>query len=577
MSEKKKVSILKDLKKVYLLSGKNAFPYFTYVIINAILDGISLPVMAYFSKYIIDYVISRNDKDLYIALVLVSIQMGTIVLSSIINYFINKRRFLIGMDIKRKMFLHFLELPVTYFEKNHSGDTISRIDGDSSLFLSSLGQVGMVISNFISTAIMLPSILILDVKMGILAVIVGTLSSYINKKFRVPIRKQNEKLRGQIGQVVSLIVENVSGFRVMKTYNLQQYFEKQFIDKQEEIIITRKKNIKYSSFLYSSNNFIFQLNNSTVLIYGTYLIIIGSLTVGALAALRRLGVRIGYLLINTAENFSNAQRAFAGADRVMEFLEQPKEVANYINKGVKCNSYICLKDIHFSYTKDVKVLKGISIDIEKGTKVALVGYSGHGKSTIVKLLLGLYDCEQGLFTFEKKDINQYSKKQFREKVSYVSQDATIFNGTIKENILYGNTKATNEQMVEAAKKAYAHGFISEQVDGYDTVVGERGIKLSGGQRQRIAIARAILKNGEILIMDEATSSIDSQSEEFIKRSLDDFMENRTSIIIAHRLSTVENCDKIYLIEDGKVVEQGTHQKLLALKGKYSRLYYKDFI
>ncbi len=577
MKVKSKVSVIKDLKKVYKLSGKSGSRYFSLVILKSIIDGVSLPLMAYFSKFIIDYAIYRDKNDLIISFIMIGAQFITTVLSSILNYYINKRKYIIGMNIKREMFTHFLKLPIPYFEKTHSGDTIARINGDTDLFLKSLDMVYMITSNFTSTIIMLPAILVLDIRMGILSAVVGTLSAYINKKFRVPIRKQNDTLREQVSVVLSEIIENISGFKIIKTYNLQKHFKDKFIKKQDDIIATKKKNIIYSSALYSLNNFIYQFNNSAVLIYGTYLIIMGSLTVGALAALRQLGVRIGYLLINTSENFSKAQDAFAGSDRVLEFLNEKIENERINIKGSDCDSLICLEDIKFSYTEGIEVLKGVTIDIKKGEKVALVGYSGHGKSTIIKLLLGLYDFNEGFYTFEGKSVKEYTKKQIREKVSYVSQNATIFNGTIKENILLGKLDATIDEVKEAAKKAHAHEFIKMQVDKYETMVGERGIKLSGGQRQRITLARAILKNGEILILDEATSNLDSKSEEYIKDSLDKFMKDRTNIVIAHRLSTVENSDNIYLIENGKVEEQGTHKELIALNGKYSRLYYKDFL
>ncbi|MBN2851171.1 MAG: ABC transporter ATP-binding protein [Clostridia bacterium] len=577
MKKKNKVSVIKDLKKIVKLSGKSGVKYIVLVILQSAADGLGLPIIAYFSKYIIDYAINKNRTDLLISIGLIIGQIVLMVLNSILNYYISKQKYIIGMNIKRRMFAHFVNLPVAYFEKAHSGDTIARINGDTDLFLNSLDMVYRIISNFMSTIIAVPAILVLDIRMGLLAGIVGTLSAYINKKFRVPIRKQNETLRKQVSIVLTEIIENISGFKVIKTYNLQEHFKNRFFNKQEEIIKTKKKKIVYSSSLYSLNSFIYQFNNSAVLIYGTYLIIKGLLTIGDLAALRQLGVRIGYLLIDSTESFSKAQDAFAGSDRVLEFLNQPVEKENIPVSGKPCDSLICLDDVYFSYIDGSEVLKGISIDIKKGEKVALVGYSGHGKSTIVKLMLGLYDFTEGTYTFEGRSACDYTKKQIRRKVSYVSQNATIFNGTIKENILNGKLEATDEEVIEAAKKAHAHEFIIEQEKQYDTVVGERGIKLSGGQRQRVALARAILKNGEILILDEATSSLDSKSEEFIKDSLDQFMKDRTNIIVAHRLSTVENSDMIYLIEDGRVEEKGTHQELLSLNGKYSKLYYKDFI
>jgi ABC-type multidrug transport system fused ATPase/permease subunit len=266
----------------------------------------------------------------------------------VIGYFLNKRKYVIGMDIKRRMFSQFVTLPMTYFDQHHSGDTIARINGDTELFLKSLDMVLNLTVNIITSVIMIPTMLVFDFRLGILAVIVGTLTAFINKKFRLPIRKHNEKIRGQVGEVVSEIVENISGFKVIKTYNLHDHFNEKFEQKQDDVIKTKKKNIKYNSFLYSSNNLIFQLNSSAVIIYGTYLIIMGTMTIGALVALRQLAVRVGYLLINTTEDISKVQDAFAGSDRVLEFLNQPKETENINLSGSDCDSLLCLEDIKFN-------------------------------------------------------------------------------------------------------------------------------------------------------------------------------------------------------------------------------------
>ncbi|MFO7637569.1 MAG: ABC transporter ATP-binding protein [Clostridia bacterium] len=576
MKKKDKQPVWKDIRKMVRLSGRQGLPHFILVVLKSITDGFHGPLFALFGKSIIDYALNGLQQELKAALVFFSLSVLSFIIGSILSYHLNKKAYLIGMEIKRGMFNRFMDLPVSYFETHHSGDTIARINGDTDLFLNSLTMVQKITSNFISTAIMLPTILVIDIRMGILASVVGTMTAYINKRFRIPIRDQNQRIREQESGVLSEIIENISGFRVIKTYRLEKAFMRRFDEKQEEVIRAKKKNVLYNSILHSSNNLIYQLNNSAVIIYGTYMIIMGALTVGALVALRQLGVQIGYLLINTTENISMVQNAFAGSDRIMEFLDQPMETKRMDADGIDCDGHLCLRDVRFSYDRETLVLNGLSMKVRRGEKVALVGYSGHGKSTVIKLLLGLYDITEGGYSFAGKSIREYTKKEIREKMSYVSQGDAVFNGTIRENIGMGRPDAGMDEIMEAAKKAHAHEFIMEQACQYDTVVGERGIRLSGGQKQRIAIARAILKDGEVFILDEATSSLDSESEAYIQDALQRFMHNRTSIIIAHRLSTIEKCDRIYFIENGKVTEEGSHMDLLSLKGRYASLYYKDF-
>jgi len=302
----------------------------------------------------------------------------------------------------------------------------------------------------------------------------------------------------------------------------------------------------------------------------------GMIEIGILVGTLPVCTRITWFIISFTRNMNTIQRHFAGTERLKELLDESPEPTGYKTGGNSPSSGIQLKDAVYGYDEDVPVINGITIDVMKGKTAALVGDSGGGKSTLIKLVMGMYELWDGEMVLDGKPVNGYTLTEMRNLAAYVPQDAYIFDGTIRENIMYGRMNATEEEMMAAAELSNAHEFIIQQAKGYETVVGERGIRLSGGQRQRIAIARAILKDAPILLLDEATSSLDSGSEELVQDALDNLMINRTCIVAAHRLSTIEKADTIYFIKNGKVVEEGSHKDLLAARGLYSELYYREF-
>jgi ABC-type multidrug transport system fused ATPase/permease subunit len=324
---------------------------------------------------------------------------------------------------------------------------------------------------------------------------------------------------------------------------------------------------------------------------GLYVLMRGTVEIGTVWAITHLYGNASYMFGSVGDFMTEIQRALAGASRVFELLDWPVENVKAVpfrETSVPTpeqeRSMVSITDLAFSYEgddkeddgDDVEVLREINMSAGRGQVAALVGPSGGGKSTIVKLLLGFYPVRDGQIVIDGKPIEAYSLPHLRSMMAYVSQDAYLFDGTIEENIRYGKPGASREQIVAAAQAANAHDFIVEQPDGYDLPVGERGAKLSGGQRQRIAIARALIKDAPILLLDEATSALDSESEQQVQDALGTLMEGRTTVAIAHRLSTVENADTIYVIDDGRVVEQGKHEELVGQGGLYTRLYELQF-
>ena len=302
----------------------------------------------------------------------------------------------------------------------------------------------------------------------------------------------------------------------------------------------------------------------------------GMIEIGVLVGTIPVVTRITWYIISFTRNMNTVQRHFAGTERLKELFEVDKEPASYKTDGHSPYAGVQLKNAVYGYDKGVPVIDGLNINVLKGKTAALVGDSGGGKSTIIKLSMGMYELWEGEMVLNGKPVKDYTLDEMRDLAAYVPQDAFIFDGTIMENILYGRIEATKSEVLEASRLSNAHEFIEQQKDGYETIVGERGIRLSGGQRQRIAIARAILKDAPILLLDEATSSLDSGSEKLVQDALDKLMENRTCIVAAHRLSTIEKADIIYFIKNGKVAEEGSHNELLAAKGLYSELYYREF-
>jgi ABC-type multidrug transport system fused ATPase/permease subunit len=306
-----------------------------------------------------------------------------------------------------------------------------------------------------------------------------------------------------------------------------------------------------------------------VIAYGCLLVSHGELTVGQLFKFALYAVFVGSAMGSFPELYANVQKAVGASERVLEILaEDSEEVSinetdNIIKQKIEGN--IAFADVNFHYPSrpEIEVLKGVSFEAKTGQKIAIVGPSGSGKSTMAALVLQFYHPQSGIILFDNRPANDYSLTDIRNQVAIVPQDVMLFGGTIQENIAYGKLSASKEEIIQAAQRANAHQFVMSFPEGYDTVVGERGVKLSGGQRQRIAIARALLKNPSILILDEATSSLDSESERLVQEALEELMKNRTSIIIAHRLSTIREADKIIVLEKGLVIESGNHEELLS--------------
>ena len=492
------------------------------------------------------------------------------------GYFMQYQGHVVGVrmqgDMRRKVFNHLQKLPNTYFDNTKTGDIMSRIindlqdiselahHGPEDLFIS----IVMLIGSFIVlSSINLTLTLIIFAFIPIIVIFTMYQRKRMNKAFL--------KTRVETGKVNAGLENSISGIRVSKAFVTHDYEEEKFEEGNKSFMNAREGAYKIMAQYFSGANFSLDILNYVVLIAGGIYTFNGSITVGDFTAyLLYIKVFMDPIkkLINFMEQF---QSGMTGFQRYVEILaeDREKEKKDAIElKDVK--GKITFKDTYFSY-EDNQILNGLSIEIEAGKTLALVGPSGGGKTTFCNLIPRFYDIDKGDILIDDKSIYDVTLSSLRENIGIVQQDVFLFTGTIKDNIRYGNMEASDEEVYEAARKANMHDFIMSLEDGYDTYIGERGVKLSGGQKQRISIARVFLKNPPILILDEATSALDNTTEYYIKKSLDELAKGRTTIVVAHRLSTIRNADEIIVLTDKGIEERGTHEELMNIEGIYKKL------
>jgi len=495
-------------------------------------------------------------------------------------------------EVRVQVFSRIVDLPMSRFERGHSGDLVSRCTNDLSAIEGVYGNqmYGLAVATILGLVAMV-SVFVMDWRIGLAALFVGLLTTLSRMAFLGPLRRASDTIQAHVGKLTERLTDLLQSLPVTKMFHLEPTIHRLYTAENDEMVEATIQHTRTSMMSDVTGDLVGNLARFGLASLGLYFLMGGTVEVGTVWAITHLFGNAGFLFGSVGDFMTQIQRALAGARRVFELLDWPVEQAGAAQFGETAGpfperegSMVTIRDLAFSYegddeedsSGDVEVLRGISMSAERGQVAALVGPSGGGKSTIVKLLLGFYPLRDGQIAIEGRPIEAYSLTWLRSMMAYVPQDAYLFDGTIEENIHYGKPDASREEVVAASRAANAHDFIVEQPDGYDTPVGERGAKLSGGQRQRIAIARALLKDAPILLLDEATSALDSESEQLVQDALGVLMKGRTTVAIAHRLSTVENADAIYVIDDGRVVEQGRHEELVGQGGLYTRLYELQF-
>ncbi len=482
-------------------------------------------------------------------------------------------------DIRRDTYFRMITLPMNFFANRRVGELNSRISAD-------LSQIQDTLTT--TLAEMIRQLILLVGGIAILVYVSGKLTVFLlcvlpviviaGVFFGKALRKISKSAQDKLAESNTIVEETLQGISNVKAFVNEAHEASRYNKSLREVVQIAVRGANYRGVFASFIVFCLFGAILGVLWYGTFLIKQGELSIGDLSAYVFYSFFVGAAMGSFPELYANVQKAIGASERVLEILDEEHEQISIDPKdnAVKqvLNGKISFQNTFFNYPsrKDITVLKGVSFDANAGEKIAIVGPSGAGKSTIASLILKFYSLQNGAILFDGKNIDELSVTDIRNQVAIVPQDVILFGGTIKENIAYGKLSATDNEIMEAAKKANAHQFVSGFPEGYETVVGERGVKLSGGQRQRIAIARALLKDPVILILDEATSSLDSESEKLVQEALEILMKNRTSIIIAHRLSTIREADKIIVLENGQIIESGTHKELSQIEdGLYKRL------
>ncbi|RTY75302.1 ABC transporter ATP-binding protein [Flavobacterium sp. LS1R10] len=481
-------------------------------------------------------------------------------------------------NLRLSLYSNLVKLPMSFFSQKRVGELNSRISSDITQIQDTLTST---IAEFLRQFILIiGGVLLLaneSIKLTLLMLSVVPLVAVAAVIFGRFIRKYSKNVQDKVAESQVIVEETMQGISIVKAFANEWYEIARYNGKIKEVVAIAIKGGKYRG--YFASFIIFCLFGAIVAVvwFGVRLSISGEMSVGQLISFVLYSTFVGASFGGIAELYAQIQKAIGATERVFELLDETPEKINSVRDPAaieKIKGNVTFKNVAFSYhsRKEIKVLKDVNFTANFGQKIAIVGPSGTGKSTIASLLLRFYTIDEGEILVDGKNIYDFDLESLRGNMSIVPQDVILFGGTIRENIAYGNPNATEEEIVTASKQANAYNFIESFPEKFETIVGERGIKLSGGQRQRIAIARALLKNPSILILDEATSSLDSESEKLVQEALEILMQGRTSIIIAHRLSTIRSADQILVLDKGKITEQGTHQELIALEnGIYKNL------
>ncbi|WP_433811152.1 ABC transporter ATP-binding protein [Flavobacterium johnsoniae] len=480
-------------------------------------------------------------------------------------------------NLRLALYTNLVKLPMTFFSQKRVGELNSRISADITQIQDTLTTT---IAEFLRQFILIIGGVILlateSLKLTLLMLSVVPLVAIAAVVFGRFIRKYSKKVQDQVAESQVIVEETMQGISIVKAFANEWYEIARYKGKISDVVKLAIKGGQYRG--YFASFIIFCLFGAIVAVvwFGVRLSIAGEMSVGQLISFVLYSTFVGASFGGIAELYAQIQKAIGATERVFELLdENPEKINSNSNQNKeKIKGNVTFNNVAFSYPtrQEIQVLKDVNFKAKFGQKIAIVGPSGAGKSTISSLLLRFYDITSGEITVDGKNIYDYDLEDLRGNMSIVPQDVILFGGTIRENIAYGKPDATDEEIIQAAKQANAFNFVDGFPEKFETLVGERGVKLSGGQRQRIAIARALLKNPSILILDEATSSLDSESEKLVQEALEVLMEGRTSIIIAHRLSTIRNADKILVLDNGKISEEGTHQELINLEnGIYKNL------
>jgi ATP-binding cassette subfamily B protein len=481
----------------------------------------------------------------------------------------------IQMDLRIDAYAHLQDLDMAYFEERSTGRLMAVLNDDINQLERFLDRGANEVLQVMTTVVLIgAAFFVLAPKIAWLAMLPMPFIVWGAIAFQKLLAPRYADVREKVSLLNSRLANNLSGIMTIKSFTAEQYEIERVREESEAYRLSNRRAIALSALFIPLIRVLILVGFTATLLYGGLETVAGNMTVGTYSVLVFLTQRLLWPLTRLGETLDQYQRAMASTHRVMDLLHTPITLHPGSRRLPVSNirGEIIFEDITFAYRDRLPVVQHLTLKVPAGQTIAIVGSTGSGKSTLVKLLLRLYAVNRGRITLDGIDIRELAPQDLRQGIGLVSQDVFLFHGTVAENVAYGTFAADLGEIIAAAKIAEAHSFIEQLPAGYDTVVGERGQKLSGGQRQRLAIARAVLKNPPILILDEATSAVDNETESAIQRSLEKITQNRTTIAIAHRLSTVRNADRIYVMELGQLVEWGTHEELLERDGLYANLW-----
>ena len=511
-------------------------------------------------------------------LYMVGLIITIFLLKNIFNYaamfFITFLRNGVLKDIRNDLYQKSVSLPIAYYSEKRKGDMMARISTDVlEIQHSFLSILELIVREPLTIIFTLGGMFLLSPNLSLFVLVFIPISGYIISLIGKKLKERSDEAQKEQGYFLSLIEETLTGLKVIKGFNAENFFFKHFKESTQRFYTISNKLLNRQNLASPTSEFLGIVVIAALLWFGGRMVLLEK-TLAASAFISFMG--LAYNILTPAKAISKAvysvRKGNAAAERVLEVLETPNLLDDIDNALVKTSfdEEIKFENLSFKYEEDW-VLQDFNLSVKKGQTVALVGQSGSGKSTIAALITRFYDVNKGQITIDGNDIRNLTKKSLRGLMGLVTQDPILFHETVKNNIIFGLENVTDDQVIQAAKIANAHDFIIKLPQGYNTNIGDAGGKLSGGQKQRLSIARAVLKNPPIMILDEATSALDTESERLVQDALEQMMENRTSLVIAHRLSTVQKADLIVVLKEGKIIEQGTHKSLIAAKGTYKML------
>lgn len=571
------------IMEIYKRLLKYLKPYkmrlFWAVVFMALTSGM-ISLQTYLVKPVLDKILVGKNKDLlYLlppALILVTLIKGAAWYAR--DYMLGYVGQRIVNDIRDRLYAHITSLSFSFFTQTPTGVIMSRITNDVNLVQGALTRApASIVQGVLTMAALTGYIIYLNWRLAAFSIVVLPLAGFALSKFSRRFRRASTQTQEQVGVLTTHLYETIAGIRIVKAFCMEEYESRRFAEKNRALFNSLMRSIKTSAASHPVMEFITMIGTSMVIFVGGYWIVRGSMSVGEFGSFM-LALVFFYRPLKDLNGINNVvQDGMAAAKRIFNVLDTQPEIKDRPDARPIPRDFgsIEFKGVSFRY-EDALVIKDIDLSVEAGQTIAIVGESGGGKTTLVNLIPRFYDVTSGAIYIGGVDIRAASLSSLRSLIAMVTQQTILFNDSVIANIAYGNRHASFEEIEKAAKAAHADEFISRLPNGYDTIIGESGVRLSGGQRQRIAIARAILKDAPILILDEATSSLDTESEREVQSALERLMQGRTSFVIAHRLSTVINADQIIVLKAGRIVEQGRHEELLQLGGEYRHFYDQQF-